>query len=203
MTAFDFPAAITPSRSQIQIMDNTASFNPSPFSGYVQGHGRFGSRMGLTLEFSNLKHEEGQLMRGFCAHLHGLEHRVKIHDHSYQKRGVFTGAPLIDGASQGSGYALDVKGLTSDITIVAGNQFSYINGDSIPELKMVTADTLVSGTGTATLPIWPDIHSAPADEATITIASPQGHFMMPSGPTFSNEPGDWSSFSLFLIEDWL
>lgn len=202
MTAFNFPSSIRPNRSIIQIINNTASFQPSPFTGYVQSFGRFGSRMGLTLEFSNLDYNEGQLMRGFVAHLHGLEHRVIVGDHSYQKRGAFSGAPLVNGAGQ-SGFVLNVDGLTPDINILAGNQLSYINGDGIPELKMVTADALVSGSGAVALPIWPDIHSAPSDDQAIEINSPVGHFALMQDPDFTNEPGDFTNFQLNLNEDWL
>lgn len=202
MTAFTFPSAITPNRSQIQVIDNTGSFKPSPFTGYMQSFGRFGSRMGLVMEFDNLDYDSGQLMRGFVMHLHGMEHRVLVHDHSYQQRGTMNGSPRVNGA-QSSGYVLTTDGWDAGITLRAGDQFSVVNGDGIPELKTITADTVVNGSGEADVPIWPDIHGTLANDATLDKTDPQGHFMLNPGVIFANEPGDFSTFSLSLIEDWL
>ena len=202
MSVFDFPSVITPNSSSIQMINNVGSFPPSVFSGFVQAFGRHAARWGLTLTFTNLKYDESQLITAFFAHLHGMEHRFNCPDHRYIQRGLMTGTPLINGAGQTNGWALSTDGWTPDITLLAGNKFSFVNADGNHELKMLTTDAVVDGSGNADLDIFPDIHSAPADNAVITIEKPLGKFMLTSNSLdLDNQPGDWTSFNISAIED--
>lgn len=105
--------------------------------------------------------------------------------------GGVIGTPLVNGAAQ-SGATLNVDGLTAAITVKAGAKFTIANVFAVNQLDLnpltnlqefvVTADTVVSGGGTAALPIAPaivltgpyqNVSVGPADNAAMTFITTQ------------------------------
>lgn len=84
-------------------------------------------------------------------------------------RGIGTGTPLVNGASQ-TGNTLITDGWTAGQTgiLLAGD---YIGVNS--RLHMVVEDANSDGSGNATLSIEPALRESPADNAPITISSPK------------------------------
>jgi hypothetical protein len=198
-TIYNFPD-IAPNTSQWGIAYNAGYF-VSPFSGFTQGVAREGSRWQIELSFNNLSNVRANALRAFFANLNGVEHRFNIHDDSHQQQGTFTGSPRVNGANQ-AGTSLVTDGWTPGITLRAGNLFSYVNPNGRSELKMITEDTVVDGSGNATIPISPEIHSAPVDDQTIVTSNPVGTFML-ADPNISwqNQPGAFPSLSIVGVED--
>lgn len=202
MTTYAFgDLSITPNRAMMGIVAKTGSLPASPYSSYVQSFGRSGAIWRVTLGFQNLQYADAQKLQAFFAQLHGQEHRFTVKDYHYQQSGVMTGTPLVKGASQ-TGTTLETDGWTNGITLKAGNRISFVNGNGHRELKIITADTTVDGSGNASIPVYPDIHTAPDDNESIVVADPLGTFKL-SGQAveWSNEPGDWTSFEIQGIED--
>lgn len=202
-TVVSFPA-ITPNSSTSRIITNTRQFI-SPLSGYTQTASRIGARWLLTLEFRNLSSSSRAVLMGYLAFQEGQVNRIGIGDPSYTgARGALGVSVEVDGASQ-SGTTLDIREVSSGTSSIsnflrAGDQISYSNG-TYNELKMVTSDTNLSS-GSATVPIFPEIHGPPADGAAIETSSPVGTFMLAQPIIqWSNRPGVFSDFTIELLED--
>lgn len=93
-------------------------------------------------------------------------------------RGIGTGSPQVDGASQ-TGEDLNTKGWTASQTgiMLKGDWIQLGSGASSKLHKCLTDVNSDSG-GLATLTVWPEIITSPADSATITVNSPQGVFRL-------------------------
>ncbi len=95
-------------------------------------------------------------------------------------RGVGGGTPVVDGAGQ-SGHQLAVRGLPLSTTgwLKAGDWLQLGSGSSA-RLHKVLVQVDSDGAGEATLDIWPRLREAPADGATVTIASCKGVWQLSS-----------------------
>lgn len=93
-------------------------------------------------------------------------------------RGIATGTPLVNGASQ-TGMVLITDGWTAGQTgILKAGDFIQLGSGSTAKLYRVLADVNSDGSGNATLDIAPKIVTAPADNAVITVVNPVGVFRM-------------------------
>lgn len=108
--------------------------------------------------------------RAFFASLQGKKNTFFAYDPDYTTpRGVATGTPLVNGASQ-TGTSLITDGWTPSTTgiLKAGDYFS-VGG----ELKIVTQDTDSDGAGACTINFQPAIRNSPSDNASITTNNPK------------------------------
>lgn len=209
MSTTSFPA-ITPRTSDISILTNTKTF-VSPLTGYTQTASREGTRWILRLSFANLQSDERGVLKGFLAFMQGQVNRIEVGDHSYTgARGALGGTPLVKGASQTGSQLITDGWPSSTLVLKAGDLISYDNGTN-KELKMVTSDGTSDGSGDLTLNIAPEIHTSPANNASIETASPVGTFMLAQPAlNWTNRPGQtagvaspMSDFFIELIEDIL
>ena len=94
-------------------------------------------------------------------------------------RGVATGTPLVNGASQ-TGDLLITDGWTASQTGImkVGDYFSLGSGSSTRLHKVIESDVNSDGSGNATLRIWPDLRSSPNNDATLDVTAPKGTFRM-------------------------
>jgi len=91
-------------------------------------------------------------------------------------KGVATGTPLVNGASQ-AGKTLITDGWTISITgILKAGDFLQLGMGSTSRLHMVLQDANSDAGGNATLDIWPRIRESPTDNSAIVVASPKGVF---------------------------
>lgn len=82
-------------------------------------------------------------------------------------RGVATGTPLVDGASQ-AGNTLNTKGWSVSVTgIVKAGDYLEVN----TRLHMVVQDANSAAGGLAALAIEPKLRESPADNAAITMTN--------------------------------
>lgn len=198
MTTYAFPS-IVPNRTVFELKSNTKVF-ASPLSGAIQTTSRGGTRWGLQLFFNNLTGDDRSEMQAFLVKLNGQVHYFTVHDHSYTIRGTGGGTPLVNGASQ-TGTTLVTDGWSNSATVLkAGDQISFSNG-TFDELKMVTADVTSDGSGNASIPIIPEIHVSPANNASIDISDPLGTFLL-SNPSVSwtTVPKPFSNFAIQAVE---
>jgi hypothetical protein len=92
------------------------------------------------------------------------------------------GTPVVNGASQ-TGDELAIDGLPVSATgyLKAGDYIQLGTGTS-SQLYKVLDDVDSNASGEATLQIWPDLRSSPADGATVVVANAKGLFQL-STPT--------------------
>jgi len=110
----------------------------------------------------------------FLLRLRGQSGRFYGGDVTYSSpRGVATGTPLVNGASQ-IGSTLNTKGWTTGVTgiLLAGDYIAYDVSSGLRQLHMVVVDANSDGSGLSTLTIEPPIRESPAANETVIIASP-------------------------------
>lgn len=116
-------------------------------------------------------------------------------------RGVATGTPLVNGASQ-TGRTLITDGWTINITgiLKAGDYIQLGTGLNTHLHKNLT-DANSNGAGQVTLDIWPRLRVSPADNAPIVVISPKGLWRLASNDMpFSLAPPVKFSMSFPVVE---
>jgi hypothetical protein len=102
----------------------------------------------------------------------------------------------VNGASQ-TGSSLVIDGATTTQTdwLKAGDWIQLGTGSS-SKLHKVVQDVDTDGSGNATLEIWPDLRSSPADNAAINLSTCKGVFRL------NNNISSWNinSISSYGIE---
>lgn len=179
-----------PTSQSVELVSNTRRFQ-SPVSGAIQTLNRKGSYWKMRLTFSNITGARKGVVQGFFTRLNGQEHRARLKDYGYQKRGTASGTASINGSGQ-TGSTVNITGLSG--TLKAGDYISFSN-----ELHMVTAD--VAGSGA--VPISPPIRNSTTTGATVQISNPTGVFMLDGTPSWSSSGLYVSNMSVTLIEDIL
>jgi len=144
---------------------NTASMR-SPLTGAIQTAERAGARWQLRAEWV-VTGAQRDALEALLTRLNGQEHRLRLPMFGQSNRGAWSGTPLVAGASQ-AGYSLNVDGASFSVTnwARAGDLFTFDNA-----VRMVTADVDSTGGGLVTLPLWPPIRTAPADNTALDFAS--------------------------------
>jgi len=204
MAVLTFPATLTPNTSTWGVTARSRVFT-SPLSGVTQVSLFPGSHWHASIRFDFLTDADRRVLAAFLVELEGMSGRFFLFDHSMTTpRGVATGTPLINGASQ-TGSSLITDGWTTGITNImrAGDFISFDPPTADRrELKMVTADVNSDGGGNATLAIKPPIRESPADGAALTTASASTIMRLTADTVsrWSNRPGATNPFSSFVID---
>jgi len=198
MTIFAFPN-ITPNSNSFELVTNTKTFR-SPLTNSVQTASRKGSLWKVGMSFDNLSGSQRAEMQAFLVKLNGQEHRFRVHDHSYVRRGVGFGTLTINGADQGGA---NLVCLTTGLNIVgyvkAGDYVSFNN-----ELHMVTTDADSDASGNITIQIAPPIRKPTINAGTVDYTSPvSGVFMLSSNSGWNTDVNLLSSFGIDAVEDVL
>lgn len=189
--------SLTPTSIEWSLQSNTQNFI-SPLDKTTQTLELVGARWMATLLYQNLTAANARTLMAFLTSLNGASGRFYLHDHSLTSpRGVGTGTPLVDGASQ-TGSSLDTDGWTADQAgiMLAGDWFE-VNG----ELKMITED--IDSTGdAATLVFTPQLRASPANNDPIDVSSPSGSFRLidDQQARWAISPGEVHNFSFTCIE---
>jgi hypothetical protein len=147
----------------------------SPFTGEQQVYVHAGEFFGLQFELGTLSIAQGDEWTAFLTALNGREGTFLMGDPlKSTPRGVATGTPLVNGASQ-SGKTLVTDGWTATITgILKAGDWIQIGTGSVTQLYKIVQDANSNGAGQATLEIWPRLRSAPADNAAIIVTATKG-----------------------------
>ena len=148
----------------------------SIFSEKVQVSDWLGKRLEANVKLPSMTEAQVREWQGFFLALNGLLGTFRIGPTlDKAQKGVATGTPLINGASQ-SGTTINTDGWTPDTTgILKAGDWIQI-GDW---LHMVTKDADSGATtGPATLEIWPQLRATPADNDPITLSNPKGLFRL-------------------------
>jgi len=160
----DYPA---PASAQPAMIDFGGTLTPS-LGGPVQRINRMGSRTRLSVSMppmnkANARKWVNRLMRGKSE---GVRMPFPLLDFNPG----LPGSVLVNGASQ-SGSSLIVDGATPNYPFREGQPFSVLTGGK-HYLHWVTAETIASNTGTATMPIVPMLRLSPADNSVCYFGRP-------------------------------
>lgn len=176
MTTLSFPtlSRIAPAQLEFALVSNTVT-HTSPLSGAEQTIEFPGARWRFTFSMDNLTEADTALLQAFLVKLRGRAGRFYMHNMARPTpRGIATGTPLVNGASQ-TGTTLITDGWTPSTTgILKAGDFIGVNG----ELKMVVADANSDSGGNATLTFEPPLRASPANDAAITTSSPKATFRL-------------------------
>lgn len=173
------PCRITPRKlSAVGVGESPYTFSQETFS-------HPGERWAADVKWPPMSRAAAETVIAFLLALNGREGTflMRMDFKNSTPRGTWAGtAPLVAGANQ-TGRTLRVDGLAAGVTAKAGDWFSLGSGTST-RLHKVVVDTAVLGSPLEMdLDIVPALREAPADNAALTLASPQGVFRLTTNQT--------------------
>lgn len=151
----------------------------SPFTGAQQVQKHQGQWWEFEGKLVPLARASAEAWIAFLMSLNGMQGTFLLGDPlATSPRGVGTGTPLVNGASQ-TGNSLITDGWTASQTgiLKAGDYFQLGTGSS-SKLYKVLNDANSDGSGNATFDIWPSINTAVADNTALTVSSAKGLFRL-------------------------
>lgn len=170
------PTAPGFSSSRFEIVDTVGEAR-SPFSGKSQFVAFSGSWWEAELSLPPMGRATAAAWQAWLAGLRGKLGTFYAGDPDGKTpRGIATGTPLVDGASQ-TGNELDTKGWTPSVSgILKAGDYIQV-GD---ELKIIIADADSDGSGNATLTIRPELRVSPSDSSALVVSNARGLFRLSS-----------------------
>ena len=176
----DYPADFGYSNFSIDLVPVIAATS-SPYTLATQVQEHQGVAWRITGSVELLDRASAEIYNTFLLKLNGrLGTFTTFIPGSETPRGVATGTPLVDGASQ-TGKELDIKGMTPSTTgiFLAGDLLQLGSGSSTRLHKVMNdADTDISGL--VTVDIQPKIITAPADNDPVVVSNCKGLFRLDS-----------------------
>ena len=178
-----FPASIGVSSINIRAK-TVVGVSSSPFTGQQQVYKHQGQWWEAEVSLPPMKRDEAEQVVAFLIKMNGQYGTFLMGDFlSTAPRGIGTGTPLVNGASQ-AGDELVTDGWTVSTTgILKAGDWIQLGSASTATLHKVLDDVTSDGSGNATLNIFPNLRSSPGDNAAITISSPKGRWRLASNET--------------------
>ena len=176
-------------RSANFIARNVVGNTLSPFTLTQQVQKGQGQRWEADISLPLMKREDAEQWISFFVKLNGSYGTFLMGDpNASTPRGsasLTPGTPVVNGASQ-TGDELDIDGLPVSTTgyLKAGDYIQLGTGET-SKLYKVLDDVDTNASGEATLTIWPDLRSSPANDATVVVSGAKGLFRL------STNVSDW------------
>jgi hypothetical protein len=158
---------------------NAVAISESPFTYRQQIVAHPGQRWSATVSVPPLRKEFIEPWVTTLLALKGQVGTFLLGDpNNATPRGVATGTPLVKGAGQ-TGGTLEIDGATPSVTgwLLAGDYIQLGSGASATLHKVLQSANSDSG-GNVTLEIWPNIRTAPLDNAVVTLNNTVGLFRL-------------------------
>lgn len=155
--------------AKFSLLANTALYQ-SPLSKTEQNLERAGALWAATFQLPVMAADAASLWTAFFLSLRGRVGTFNAHDPGRTSpRGIGTGTPLVNGASQ-TGHSLITDGWTTGQTNImrAGDPIE-VGG----YYYLVVEDENSDGGGNATLEIEPKLRTSPSNGAAITVTNPK------------------------------
>jgi hypothetical protein len=187
--AISYPLALptTTGIAKVRISaNNVVGVSQSPFTSKQQVYKFSGQFWEAEISLPPMKRADAEYWISFLLKLNGSYGTFLLGDpNGATARGVATGTPLVKGASQ-TGSELITDGWTPDTTgILKAGDYIQLGSGSSAKLHKVLDDVNSDSSGDATLTLWPDLRSAPSDNAAITVSGAKGLFRL------STNQQDW------------
>ena len=169
--------------AQVQLVaSDTVSVTESPFTRSQQVVRHAGARWSATINIPPVKRSDAEYWNSFLLRLRGQFGTFLVGDpNAATPRGSASsaaGTPVVNGASQ-TGNNLNIDGLPASATgyLKAGDYIQLGTG-ATSRLYKVLEDVNSNGSGQATLNLWPDLRSSPANDATVVVSGAKGLFRL-------------------------
>ena len=178
-----FPASIGLANLNIRAR-TVVGINASPFTGQQQVYKHQGQWWEAEVSLPPMKRADAEQAVTFLLKMNGQYGTFLLGDKSSPAtRGVGTGTPLVNGASQ-TGGDLVTDGWTPDTTgILKAGDWIQLGSGETTRLYKVLDDVDSDGSGNATISIFPDLRSSPDDDDAITVSNTQGLWRLASNET--------------------
>lgn len=183
--AITYPLAIPSNKGLAKVRltaNNVVGVSQSPFTARQQVYKYTGQFWEADISLPPMKRSDAEYWISFLLKLNGSYGTFLLGDpNGATARGVATGTPLVNGANQ-TGTDLITDGWTPNTTgILKAGDYIQLGTGSTSLLHKVLDDVNSDGSGNATLTLWPDLRSAPSDNAAIVVSSTKGVFRLTSG----------------------
>lgn len=178
-----FPSSIGLANINIRAR-NVVGISSSPFTGQQQVYKHQGQWWEAEVSLPPMKRADAEQAVAFLLKMNGVYGTFLLGDKANTApRGVGTGTPLVNGASQ-TGDELITDGWTISTTgILKAGDWIQLGSGSTTRLHKVLDDVDSDGSGNATINIFPSLRSSPADDAAITVSNTQGLWRLASNET--------------------
>ena len=166
---------------------NVVAVSESPFTLKQQTFEHAGKMWGASVTLPPMDRADAQKWIAFLLSLKGRLGSFLLSDPSgatpLGSASTTPGTPLVAGGSQ-TGNTLSIDGLPVSTTgyLLAGDYIQVGTGSGT-QLYKCLADVDTDGGGAATIDIWPDIRTSPADNETVTVSNAAGLFRLVSNET--------------------
>lgn len=174
------PAALKFASIKFQA-SSVVGMSQSPFTLQQQTQASAGQIIQVAVAIPPMKRAIAEECIAWRLKLNGREGSFLLGDPvGITPRGIATGTPLVNGASQ-SGNSLITDGWTVGVTnILRAGDWLQLGSGTTARLYKNLNDVNSNGSGVATLDLWPSLRSSPSDNAPIVVASAVGKFMLAS-----------------------
>lgn len=160
---------------------SVVGMNQSPFTGQQQVYKHQGQWFEAEVTLPPMKRADAEQIAAFLLKLNGRYGTFTLGDPANTApRGVGTGTPLVYGASQTGGELITDGWTVSTTGILKAGDWIQLGSGSATRLHKVLNDVNSNASGVASLDIWPNLRSSPADNAAITLISPKGQWRLSS-----------------------
>jgi len=166
------------------VANDVVGVSQSPFTAVQQVYRYSGQFWEADITLPPMKRADAEYWISFLLKLNGPYGTFLMGDpNGATARGAATGTPLVNGAGQ-TGNELVTDGWTTSTTgILKAGDYIQLGTGATSRLYKVLDDVNSDGSGNATLTLWPDLRSAPADNATITVSDTKTNFRLNSAQT--------------------
>lgn len=178
-----FPSSIGLANINIRAR-NVVGISSSPFTGQQQVYKHQGQWWEAEVSLPPMKRADAEQAVAFLLKMNGVYGTFLLGDKANTApRGLGTGTPLVNGASQ-TGDELITDGWTTSTTgILKAGDWIQLGSGSSTRLHKVLDDVDSDGSGNATINIFPNLRSSPADNAVITVSNTQGLWRLAGNET--------------------
>ena len=171
--------------AQVQLVaSDTVSVTESPFTLSQQVVRHAGAKWSATINIPPVKRSDAEYWNSFLLRLRGQFGTFLVGDpNAATPRGSASsapGTPVVNGASQ-TGSDLAIDGLPASATgYLKAGDYIQLGTAATSRLYKVLEDVDSNASGEATLNLWPDLRSSPADDATVVVSGAKGVFRLAS-----------------------
>jgi hypothetical protein len=166
------------------VANDVVGVSQSPFTAVQQVYRYSGQFWEADITLPPMKRADAEYWISFLLKLNGPFGTFLMGDpNGATARGVATGTPRVNGGGQ-TGNELVTDGWTTSTTgILKAGDYIQLGAASTARLYKVLDDVNSDGSGNATLTLWPDLRSAPGDDAVITVSNTKTNFRLNSAQT--------------------
>ena len=169
---------------------NVIGVSTSPFNFKQQVHQYSGQRWEADITLPRMAREDAEQWVAFLMSLYGQKGTFLLGDPlggtARGSAATAAGTPVVNGASQ-TGGTLNIDGLPASATgYLKAGDYIQLGSAATSQLYKVLADADSNSSGEASLDIYPNLRSSPADGATVVVSNAKGLFRLASNETSWN-----------------